>query len=423
VESRPPLKINVCVKGSDDWLFGDLRKGFQRTHVDGVEVIPTETPVPNADGWIFIRTGEAANSPDLSRTVVCIHDLYDHDDIYGPGQPRRQALQAHGVVLCHPRQRQILHDAGIDLSQSLVLERPLGALREFTVRKNYDGIRFRVGWVGREHARKRTGWFAEAMQYFAAGKSYVVAVLIGKELEQLYQRLCADDIACEYFDRDHVSIHDYPALYQQLDCVVITSSTEAGPLPLFEALATGVPVVSTPVGWARHLADKAPDFVLLADSAKSIAAHLETIRSRRKEIFASRFQIAALVEDYYLDDWFQEVLQLAAVLARNGTATTCEARSVPVQEHIEKRCRKENSKMGKVRLSVTSRKSKGPVVLHLDQAIAHDLLQALTQALEPHPSNVGKLAKNLLKSSKGKSLKRKAAKGKRPKTKGAKKSR
>ena len=79
--------------------------------------------------------------------------------------------------------------------------------------------------------------------------------------------------------------------------------------------------------------------------------------------------------------------------------------------------------MGRVRLSVTSQKSKGPVVLHLDRAVAHDLLQALTQALEPHPSNVGKLTKNLLKRSTGKSPKRKAAKGKSPKAKGAKKSR
>jgi hypothetical protein len=79
--------------------------------------------------------------------------------------------------------------------------------------------------------------------------------------------------------------------------------------------------------------------------------------------------------------------------------------------------------MGRVKLSVAGRKSKGPVVLHLDHAVAHDLLQALTQALEPHPSNVGKLTKNLLKSSKGKSPTKRAAKGKSPKAKSAKKSR
>jgi glycosyltransferase involved in cell wall biosynthesis len=312
------LKINVCVKGSDDWLFGDLRQGFQGTHIQGVEVAPSETPIQNADGWIFIRTGEAADSPDFTRTVVCIHDLYDHDDLYGPGQPRRQALKSRGVVLCHPHQRQILQDAGIDLSTSLVLERPLGALRAFTVRSNYAAGQFRVGWVGREHARKRTDWFAAAARDFGACKADVTAVLIGKELHSLCQRLRSDGISCEYFDRAELSICDYPRLYQELDCLVITSSTEAGPLPLFEALATGVPVISTPVGWAPLLASKAPEFVFLADSPSDIAVHLETIRARRTQLFASRFQIAATVEAYRLDDWFQEVLRLAVDLAVVG---------------------------------------------------------------------------------------------------------
>jgi glycosyltransferase involved in cell wall biosynthesis len=306
------------VKGSDDWLFADLCKGFQRAKIQAVEVVPSETPIQDADGWIFIRTGEAAESPDFSRTVVCIHDLYDHDGIYGPGQPRRQALQSRGVVLSHPHQRQILQEAGIDLSKSLVLERPLGALRAFTVRENHAGDQFRVGWVGREHPRKRTAWFAEALRDFAARQPDVAAVLIGKELHSLCERIRSDGISCEYFDRAQISIHDYPRLYQRLDCLVITSSTEAGPLPLFEALATGVPVISTPVGWAPLLAGKAPEFVLLAESPSGIAAHLETIRSRRRQFFASRFQIAATAGPYRLDDWFQEVLQLAVGLAKRG---------------------------------------------------------------------------------------------------------
>ena len=312
------VNINVCVKGSNDWLFGDLRRGFRQTYVQNVTVVTSETPVENADSWIFIRTAEAAGSPDLSRAVVCIHDLYDYDGMYGPGQPRQQALQARGVVLCHPYQRQILQDAGIDLCSSLVMERPLGALRAFRVRNNYVDGQFRIGWVGREHPCKRTAWFAEALQYFSANHRDVVAVLIGKELDVLAESVRADGTSCEYFDRARISICDYPALYQGLDCVVITGSTEAGPLPLFEALATGLPVVSTPVGWAPYLASEAPEFVFLADSPQAIAAHLETIRSRRAQLFASRFQIAATVDQYRLDDWFREVLQLASDVAREG---------------------------------------------------------------------------------------------------------
>jgi len=100
--------------------------------------------------------------------------------------------------------------------------------------------------------------------------------------------------------------------------------------------------------------------------------------------------------------------------------------------------------MGRVKLSIASRKSKGPVVLHLDRAVAHDFLLALTQALEPHSTNPGKFknkpkgfrlkgvrlkAKGLTgkgtkaKGSKGKSAKGKSSKGNKPKAKTAKKSR
>ncbi|HKD80565.1 MAG TPA: glycosyltransferase [Candidatus Angelobacter sp.] len=310
------LKVNVCVEGSDDWLFGDLRKGFQHSRVLGVETIATEAPIPDADAWIFIRTDEAAGSPDFSRTVVCIHDLYDHDGMYGPGQMRRKAMQASGIVLCHPQQRQILQNAGIDLSKTMLLERPLGALRQFTVKDRPCSNHFRIGWVGREHPRKRSQWFAEALGHLAVEDA--VAVLIGKDLASLCRHLSSRGIPTEHCDRAQLSISDYPRLYQQLDCLVITSSTEAGPLPLFEALATGVPVVSTPVGWSPLLAAKAPEFVLLAESPREIADRLRTVRLRRAELYASRREIAAIVENYRLDDWFEEVLRLSAALANRN---------------------------------------------------------------------------------------------------------
>jgi hypothetical protein len=88
--------------------------------------------------------------------------------------------------------------------------------------------------------------------------------------------------------------------------------------------------------------------------------------------------------------------------------------------------------MGRVKLSVARRR--GPVVLHLDRDVAHDLLLALTQALEPHSTSTGKLKKSLKgvrlkaksvtgKSAKGKSPKGKAAKRKNAKGKRTKRSR
>lgn len=82
--------------------------------------------------------------------------------------------------------------------------------------------------------------------------------------------------------------------------------------------------------------------------------------------------------------------------------------------------------MGRAKLAVAGRKSTGPVILHLDRAVAHELLQALTQAVEPHSANIGKMEKKPkglgLKGvspkgggAKGKSSKGKSGKGKRSK--------
>lgn len=83
--------------------------------------------------------------------------------------------------------------------------------------------------------------------------------------------------------------------------------------------------------------------------------------------------------------------------------------------------------MGRVKLSVAGGKLTRPVVLHLDRAVAHDLLQALTQALEPRSTNVGKLRKGALKGRplkgmrlEAKSVKGKSSKGKSPKGKSTK---
>jgi glycosyltransferase involved in cell wall biosynthesis len=95
---------------------------------------------------------------------------------------------------------------------------------------------------------------------------------------------------------------------------------------LFEALATGVPVVSTPVGWAPYFAGRAPQFVRIGNSPASLAEALEQIAGERAICFARRMEIAALAAEPRLDSWFSEVLALAASLTRTRSqARACAA--------------------------------------------------------------------------------------------------
>jgi glycosyltransferase involved in cell wall biosynthesis len=303
------IRVNVCAEGND-WLFGDLKRQFAASCVSGVTVSVSEVAL-DADAWIFLRAGEAADSPDLSRTVICIHDLYEHDRMYLPGGERAAVRDAGGLALCHPRQREILEEAGVPMDGIRILDRPLGALRIFTPRREIPPA-FTIGWVGRAHWRKRLEWVEEC-----AGTAGVV--LIGKDLENTAERLKQRGSECVVYPRETLRIEDYPALYHQMDCLLITSCTEAGPLTLFEALACGVPVVSTPVGWAPYFASKAPQFVRLGETPGELMAALDEVRRERQNLFERRGEIASLAETPRLDTWFADVIRLAAACARTRT--------------------------------------------------------------------------------------------------------
>lgn len=307
-------KINVYAENLG-WLFEDLKqhfKGLGNTH--GFTVIVSDRPVPMADAWVALRTKEAGISPDIRRTVVCIHDLLFHDGMYRQGGSRRAVREAGALVLSHPEQRAILSEAGISVAATPLLERPLGALTSFTPRLHFP-VRFTVGWVGRDHPRKRLDWFVEAMLRLNLERKQVEGVLIGSGLSAAAANLQANGLDCRLHDKASHPIATYPQLYQRLDCVVITSSTEAGPLPLFEALATGLPVVSTPVGWAPLLSSDAPQYLRLASDPHQIAVQLNQLRVERQTMFTKRLEIASLVKDWNLENWLMEVLKLAGSLA------------------------------------------------------------------------------------------------------------
>jgi glycosyltransferase involved in cell wall biosynthesis len=308
------IRINVYA-ADYGWLFEDLKRhfaGLDRTSGFGVSV--SAAPLREADAWVALRSREAAASPDPKRTVACLHDLAGGARHYGDEGDRRDVRGVGGIVFSHPAQRRILLDAGIELGGKATVERPLGALKIFTRRNSLPEI-FSVGWVGRNLARKRIQWFVQAMRELQTAVAEVRAVLIGELLEEVAGELRAGGVECRLYPRTSYTIEQYPELYHALDCVVITGTSEAGPLPLFEALATGLPVVSTPVGWAPRLSKELPRYVRLADGPREITSHLCQVRAERESLFETCSEAVQLAGRWTLDGWMLEVLGLAASLA------------------------------------------------------------------------------------------------------------
>ncbi len=336
--SRPRLRpgrpggprpvVNVVAR-NHGWLFEDLKRHFTALAPSSVCVKATENPLRQAAAWIFLRTQEAARTPDARRTLVQIHDLWD-DGLYRSGGKRRRVTECGGVTLTHRDQTRILEASGISLGRKRVIQRPLGASQRFRAR-SAPGREFVIGWVGRPVMHggrdiKRTHWLVKALETLTgraatppAGREKIGVLLLGERLGEAHRQLQDLGIRCRYRRRAEYPFDTYPRHYRELDALVVTSESAAGPNSLYEALASGVPVVSTPVGWAPELIRDGENGYL-ARSPEEIATALEAIRGRRADWFDRRQAIRQSVDGLTLESWIEDNLAAAVKLAGGRAA-------------------------------------------------------------------------------------------------------
>lgn len=306
------LEINMAAINKG-WLFEDIKQHFSKIKRENVKIVCSEHPRRGADAWIFLRTGEAAKTPDPASTIVHIHDLYD-DGMYKLKGKRRIVAKCAGVVLTHPDQRTILEDNGIALEAKYILCRPLGPLKEFTPRKALPKC-FSIGWVGRPVVHngediKRVYWFVDAVKSLELPPGKFRVIFMGERLESYHQALINANIQSVYYPRSRWSISRYPQYYHELDCVVNTSTRESGPMSLFEAFASGVPVISTPMGWAKEWIHDGENGYLVKD-VSGICKALHLLYKNRKDWFDKRFRIYETLQGYTMDSWMEQNLDLA----------------------------------------------------------------------------------------------------------------
>jgi glycosyltransferase involved in cell wall biosynthesis len=306
--------INV-VAANWGWLFEDLKRHFVRRCRPDVIVRSTEKPIRHADAWIFIRTKEAARTPDLSRTLVQIHDLYD-DGCYLNKGDRSKTGKCAAWTLTHPDQKAILKKNSIHLDPDKTMLRPIGAPESFTQRVKLSK-QFTIGWAGRPIIHKgedikRVQWVMDAVLKL---KEEAHVILLGDKLNPYRDQLRDHGIPVNYRRKSSGNYSSYPEIYKQMDCVLITSKIEAGPFSLFESLASGVPVIATKVGWAPELI-KNGENGFLVDTVDEVTEAIHKIQKNRSEWFERRHEIRASLKGYTLESWIDNNIDLALKLVQ-----------------------------------------------------------------------------------------------------------
>lgn len=296
-------RINVYATDKGGWLFADLLRWFSKR---GAAV--SGEPLKDADIWIAMRTDEWVLSPNPERTILQFHDFWEHSL---PATCASAQFVHGGIEHKHRGSSVYLHQP---------MSRPIGAPGVFhSTKRKPDPERFVVGWVGRpinwqgEEVRSPAKLIsALALIKDANGGKPVHLKLAGQNLEGYAREAYDRKVSCELLPRADFGYERYPELYATLDALVITSRSEAGPLPLFEALALGVPVVSTPVGWSKSLIRWGEDGFLWNDDSELMRA-LQSVRGdldRWRSPEQTR-QIKKWVSSLRLEEWIDECLNHA----------------------------------------------------------------------------------------------------------------
>ena len=158
-----------------------------------------------------------------------------------------------------------------------------------------------IGIVARNHPDKDVPTFVNAAANLASTNDDVHFVLVGKELDDTNPVLRKQIAETGFGDRFHLlgSRSDVPAVLNAFDIAGLSSVTEAFPISIIEAMAVGIPFVSTDVGDAREVIDVTGRVVPVSDPAAMASAWRELLALDANMLAALGVAARSRVEQHY----------------------------------------------------------------------------------------------------------------------------
>lgn len=172
-----------------------------------------------------------------------------------------------------------------------------------------------VGWVGRMGREKAPDIMIRAAAEVRA--TDVVFSMIGDGPERASAQGLVSELAIDDRVRWHGSIAHAGSLMKALDALVLTSWTEGTPMVLLEAMAAGVPIVSTAVGGVPAVVSSDEARLCEPGAVEEIARAIDRVLSDPEE--AHRMAAAAkqrLETDFAVDPWARRHLEIYESLLR-----------------------------------------------------------------------------------------------------------
>jgi glycosyltransferase involved in cell wall biosynthesis len=161
---------------------------------------------------------------------------------------------------------------------------------------------FVLGWVGRLSREKGADVLLRALPHL---RDLPLSVsVLGTGAEQVRLQTGASRLGLDQRIRWHGAVPDAGRLFPAFDAFVLSSRTEGTPVSLLEAMAAGVPVVTTQVGGVPDVVSPAEAVLVRSDDPGNLAAGIRAVyddptAARRRASAAA----ARLLRDFSVGPW------------------------------------------------------------------------------------------------------------------------
>lgn len=280
-------------------IVGDLKSGVTKhTHV---HIVLSDR------GWIIEECAR-----QLAERLPYVSLGIDPDpaatiQYYMTYSARRQRVSAVEVALFthredDPNAAQLFNDTAVEVDHAIAMSRAteelikrLGVEHRTCISPGVDLDRFRprikIAVVGRTYHTGRKG------------EALVRAVMDVPDIEWHFTGEGWPEPG------QHVSQAELPNFYRSMDYILVPATNEGGPMSILEALACGVPVIASDVGWAGEF----PHIPFERGDAASLRSVLEQLR-------AEQFALREHVTDITWQNWAEAHGRLFESLAPAGAA-------------------------------------------------------------------------------------------------------
>lgn len=321
--SAKSLKLAITLE-PESWILRRFGNYLQRLTADETEcrLLELHESVPaDTDAIIYANWSHLYQCPPLNREMPGVL-MVGHMD--------RTAFRFRYLLWRYPRLQVIcMAQRWVDALRRYFIP----ASRLHLIPHGIDLDMFKPVPELREHKRTRIGFVGRAYPDGRKGEDRLIGigrqlnrlenefVLVGDRWGQVVERLRKMGFTVEYHRQ--LKAEQISDVMVSMDVLLVCARNEGGPQPVLEALACGVPVLSTEVGFVPDLQKIVPEQVTIYRQAGEVLQYLPLARTKRMQAQAAVAATRQLLTPFTWATWAAGTERLCqSVVGQTASALT-----------------------------------------------------------------------------------------------------